>query len=155
MERLQWESMEAAKEALYVHEAGTSDCNRFTRSGRSRGRGDDCVGPAGRGHHPHGAAAASVRATRRAGRLRVGARLLAVGRPAPRQPYDRPPAPQQPYDRPPPMRPGYGRDHWQRQGWVFLGEGWVRGREDTDVIQIGNREGRFSRLLFVAEDGDV
>jgi hypothetical protein len=79
--------------------------------------------------------------------------VLAARRPPP-PPYTRPPG-QQPHDRPPQARPGYGRAHWERQGWRFIGEAWVSGHEDRDVIQIGPRRGQFSRLLLVAEDGDV
>ena len=68
-----------------------------------------------------------------------------------------------PYDGPRNDGPYSGRDrgrhdrwrrHWERQGWALLGEQWVSGREDHDYVPIGRRQGRFTRVLLVAEEGD-
>jgi WXXGXW repeat (2 copies) len=64
------------------------------------------------------------------------------------------PPPRPPYDRPGPG-PGYGRGYWERQGWYLLGEQWVSGSRDYDYVPIGRRQGRFSRILLVAENNDV
>src|SRR5688572_5015297 len=36
-------------------------------------------------------------------------------------------------------------------GWDKLGERWVHGKADRDVIHVGRRDGRFTRLLLVVE----
>jgi len=72
-----------------------------------------------------------------------------------------------PYNEPPRGGPGYDRDHdhdrgdrgrgrgyWERQGWVLLGEQQVRGNQDHDYVPIGRRSGRFTRIMFVADEGD-
>ncbi|HEU0034670.1 MAG TPA: hypothetical protein VFQ53_28795 [Kofleriaceae bacterium] len=46
---------------------------------------------------------------------------------------------------PPPAGPvAYG-------GWARLGERWVHGRADRDVIHVGRADGRFTRLQVVVE----
>lgn len=35
--------------------------------------------------------------------------------------------------------------------WVMLGERWVEGTHDRDIIQVGAREGRFRRIMIVVE----
>lgn len=57
-----------------------------------------------------------------------------------------------PYDR---DRRGPGRRYWERQGWVLLGEQTVSGNQDHDEVYVGRRQGRFSRVLLVVEDGDI
>jgi WXXGXW repeat (2 copies) len=47
------------------------------------------------------------------------------------------------------------RPDWRREGWVMLGEQWVAGRRDRDVIPVGNTPGGFGKLLLVAEDSDI
>lgn len=37
-------------------------------------------------------------------------------------------------------------------GWVELGERWVNGAVDRDVIHVGRAEGRFTRLQVVVEN---
>jgi hypothetical protein len=39
-----------------------------------------------------------------------------------------------------------------RGDWVKLGERWVDGAHDRDVIQVGAREGRFRRIRIVVEN---
>jgi len=38
-----------------------------------------------------------------------------------------------------------------RSPWDKLGERWVHGRADRDVIHVGRKEGRFSRIQIVVE----
>jgi hypothetical protein len=38
-----------------------------------------------------------------------------------------------------------------RGDWVRLGERWVDGTHDRDVIPVGAREGRYRQLMFVVE----
>jgi WXXGXW repeat (2 copies) len=64
------------------------------------------------------------------------------------------PPPPPPYDRPGPG-PGHGGGHWERQGWYLLGEQWVSGSRDYDYVPIGRRQGRFTRVMLVAERDDV
>ncbi|HVR61670.1 MAG TPA: hypothetical protein VMU50_07205 [Polyangia bacterium] len=35
--------------------------------------------------------------------------------------------------------------------WLMLGERWVEGTHDHDVIHVGAREGRFHRIMIVVE----
>jgi hypothetical protein len=58
-------------------------------------------------------------------------------------------------DRPAVDPPGHYRARWDRSGWVMLGEQAVRGKRDRDVIMVGRREGRFTRLMVVVEDSDL
>lgn len=44
-------------------------------------------------------------------------------------------------------------DQWQ--GWTLLGEKSIDGRVDRDTINVGRGEGRFSKMVFVVEGGDV
>jgi hypothetical protein len=44
---------------------------------------------------------------------------------------------------------------WDSKGWVMLGERTVNGRVDHDRIEVGRREGRFSKLTLVALDSDL
>jgi hypothetical protein len=56
---------------------------------------------------------------------------------------------------PPPAGPERYRARWDRSGWVSLGEQVVSGKQDHDVIRVGRREGRFTRLMVVVEDSDL
>jgi len=56
---------------------------------------------------------------------------------------------------PPPMPSGRREARWDRSGWVMLGEQTVRGKRDRDEIDVGRREGRFTRLMVVVEDSDL
>lgn len=54
--------------------------------------------------------------------------------------------------------PGRGRPapfSWDSKGWAMLGEREVNGRVDRDRIQVGRREGRFSKLTIVVLDSDL
>jgi hypothetical protein len=54
--------------------------------------------------------------------------------------------------RPPERRaapPAYGADY--RGDWRKLGERWVDGRNDRDVIWVGAREGGYRRIMIVVE----
>jgi hypothetical protein len=44
---------------------------------------------------------------------------------------------------------------WDSKGWVMLGERTVNGRVDHDRIEVGRREGRFSKLTLVVLDSDL
>jgi hypothetical protein len=44
---------------------------------------------------------------------------------------------------------------WDSHGWVMLGERAVNGRVDHDRIEVGRREGKFSRLTLVVLDSDL
>jgi hypothetical protein len=44
---------------------------------------------------------------------------------------------------------------WDRRGWEELGRRTVNGRNDVDTIHIGRREGRFSKIAVVVENGDM
>lgn len=58
---------------------------------------------------------------------------------------------------PPPPRGDRDRykARWDRSGWTKLGEQEVLGRKDRDVIHVGRREGRFTRLMIVVEESDL
>lgn len=43
----------------------------------------------------------------------------------------------------------------ERAGWEKLGERVVDGRMDRDVIEVGAREGRFSRIMFYADESSL
>lgn len=104
---------------------------------------------------------------RHGGWVFIPGRWVRGDRPAPppsRPPeYDPPPPSEQPYPLPGP-RPGYGRRHWERQGWVFLGEQQVSGgrgrrygssRADHDTVYVGRDAGRFYKIMVVVEDSDI
>lgn len=59
-------------------------------------------------------------------------------------------------DAPPPQgdRDRY-KARWDRGGWTKLGEQEVLGRRDRDVINVGRREGRFTKLMIVVEESDL
>jgi hypothetical protein len=44
---------------------------------------------------------------------------------------------------------------WDSKGWVMLGQREVNGRVDHDRIEVGRREGRFSKLTLVVLDSDL
>ena len=44
---------------------------------------------------------------------------------------------------------------WDPAGWELLGETWVEGKSDADKIQVGAREGRFTKLMVVVEQSDL
>lgn len=64
---------------------------------------------------------------------------------------------------PTPPPPPVVRDHrdrdrdrrggWDTRGWVMLGEQWVSGK--SDFIRVGARQGTFTRLMMVVEEGDL
>jgi hypothetical protein len=39
-----------------------------------------------------------------------------------------------------------------RSDWVMLGERWVHGTNDHEVIHVGAREGRYRRIMIVVEN---
>src|SRR5688500_12305759 len=75
-------------------------------------------------------------------------------RPPPPHGHTTPPPP----DRPPPTEPT-PPPRWRFDPapgkWVLLGEREVDGKLDKDVIQVGNQEGHWSRLIFVVEDSEL
>ena len=77
----------------------------------------------------------------------------------PPEPVHRPPPPDHtappPPDRPPPEPPPPARWHFDATGWTLLGEREVDGKLDKDVIQVGNEEGHWSRLIVVVEDSEL
>lgn len=56
-------------------------------------------------------------------------------------------------DRGPP--PGYDRGTPPRDAWELLGEKSVGFGVDRDVIRVGRREGRFSKIAFEVRDNDI
>ena len=44
---------------------------------------------------------------------------------------------------------------WDSSGWTMLSEQTVDGKRDTDVVQVGRDDGKFSSLMFVVLDGDI
>ncbi|HKA87880.1 MAG TPA: hypothetical protein VKE22_09455 [Haliangiales bacterium] len=81
------------------------------------------------------------------------ARLILWGKlgyrpPPPQPPPPQPPPPQPP---PPPQRPPV----WNPSGWERLGERTVDGRYDRDILRVGPRDGVFTTLMLVVEDGDL
>lgn len=42
-----------------------------------------------------------------------------------------------------------------RTGWEKLGERWVNGAADRDVIHVGRDDGRFSRIMLVCEHSSL
>jgi hypothetical protein len=44
---------------------------------------------------------------------------------------------------------------WDSSGWVMLGQREVNGRVDRDRIEVGRREGRFSKLTLLVLDSDL
>ena len=69
------------------------------------------------------------------------------------QGYDRDRGPPPGYDRGPP--PGYDRGPPPRDAWELLGEKSVGFGVDRDVIRVGRREGRFSKIAFEVRDNDI
>ena len=59
-----------------------------------------------------------------------------------------PPPPRRVEGPPPPVA-------WDPAGWELLGETWVEGKTDKDKIQVGHKEGRFSKLMLVVEKSDL
>jgi hypothetical protein len=55
----------------------------------------------------------------------------------------------------PPGGPPRYKARWDRGGWVMLGEQVVQGKRDRDTVAVGQREGRFTRLMVVVEDSDL
>ncbi|MCA9679000.1 MAG: hypothetical protein KC464_28475, partial [Myxococcales bacterium] len=55
----------------------------------------------------------------------------------------------------------WGRDtrppepRFDPKGWDKLGEARVQGKNDRDTIKIGRDDGRFTKLTFAVEDGDI
>jgi len=81
-------------------------------------------------------------------------RVEVWGKPVTPPPPAPPPAPLPPPPRPeppPPVRP----PEWNPADWQRLGETTVDGRRDRDVLHVGMDEGRFSKLMLVAEGSDL
>lgn len=49
---------------------------------------------------------------------------------------------------------GHGEGHG-REGWEKLGEREVNGKIDHDIIDVGAREGRFRKMMFVVENSAI
>lgn len=43
----------------------------------------------------------------------------------------------------------------QAEGWTKLGERWVQGNKDADVIEVGKSEGKFRKLILVVEHSSL
>src|SRR5687768_16488043 len=43
-------------------------------------------------------------------------------------------------------------EHFDDRGWTLLGETTVDSRRDTDVIDVGRKEGRFTKITLVVLD---
>jgi hypothetical protein len=66
-------------------------------------------------------------------------------------PYEPPPR-----EEPPPPPPVHeDRPSWDSRGWALLGEQWVEGSRDRDIIRVGRREGAYTRLMLVVEGSDL
>jgi hypothetical protein len=85
-------------------------------------------------------------------------------RPPPPPPRDhREPAPPPPRDHrepapPPPRyepRPDPRPPSWNSHGWTLIGEQWVDGHKDKDFIRPSRRQGPYTRLMLVVEEGDL
>jgi hypothetical protein len=46
-------------------------------------------------------------------------------------------------------------ERWDSHGWVMLGEREVNGRVDHDRIEVGRKEGKFSKLTIYVLDSDL
>ena len=46
-------------------------------------------------------------------------------------------------------------EHALRNGYGWLGERWVNGAADHDVVHVGRRDGRFVSLMVVVENAPV
>jgi hypothetical protein len=46
-------------------------------------------------------------------------------------------------------------ERWDSKGWVKLGEREVNGRVDHDRIEVGRREGKFTKLTLYVENSDL
>ena len=44
---------------------------------------------------------------------------------------------------------------WENAGWVMLGQRVVQGKNDTDAIMVGRKEGKFTRLMVVVEGDEL
>lgn len=44
---------------------------------------------------------------------------------------------------------------WESRGWTLIGEQWVRGGKNKDTIRVGARQGKFTRLMVVVDDGEL
>jgi hypothetical protein len=60
-----------------------------------------------------------------------------------------PPPPRHVHEGPPPA------PAWDPAGWELLGETWVDGKSDADVIHVGKQEGKFTTLMLVVEKSDL
>lgn len=45
--------------------------------------------------------------------------------------------------------------HWDRRGWTLVGEKWLGPHASGGVIQVGRKQGSFTHVMLVVEDGDV
>jgi hypothetical protein len=66
-----------------------------------------------------------------------------------------PPKPEPKPQPPPPPPPPAPKPVWDSTGWTQLGQQVVHGKNDRDVISVGKRAGRFSKLTIVVEDSDL
>jgi hypothetical protein len=80
-------------------------------------------------------------------RVEVYGKPVAAPPPPPSAPLPPPPRPVPPPPAPPPQ--------WNPAGWQRLGETSVDGRNDRDVLRVGLDDGRFTKLMLVAEDSDL
>ena len=51
--------------------------------------------------------------------------------------------------------PKPAEEHAMRNGYVYLGERFVNGRADHDVIPVGRADGRFTSIMIVVENAPV
>ena len=42
-----------------------------------------------------------------------------------------------------------------RNGYVYLGERWVNGGADHDMIHVGRKDGRFTSIMLVVENAPI
>ena len=68
------------------------------------------------------------------------------------------PPPPEAHEAPPPMPaepPPPHHPNWDKTGWVLLGETWVQGKTDHDVVPVGRQAGKFTKLMVVVDESDL
>jgi hypothetical protein len=60
---------------------------------------------------------------------------------------------------PPPPRPGPEPrprpPEWDSRGWTLMGEQWVRGGTNKDFVRVGARQGAFTKIMIVVDEGEL
>jgi hypothetical protein len=56
---------------------------------------------------------------------------------------------------PTPPPPPHGGADWDSRGWTLMGEQWVHGGRNKDIISVGGRQGKFTKLMVVVDEGEL